>query len=224
MFDNNYICQPKGIPLVSFYKEFKTNHNVKIFTHMHYHSDFEIIYIKHGQAKMIINENEIMAGDNSILLINPYETHYGEILSNSFSYYCIDFDIKMLSLENEKKILNSRLKYTNHLCGKVFENYISKICNAFEDGNIGWKLLAKGNLLILFSLIENDVIYPESQKNLFSKSVIDYIEDHFYETISSQNASNALGYNQSYFCRIFKKQFQMSFGDYLNIYRVNKAI
>ncbi len=223
MFDNNYICQPKGIPLVSFYTDFKVNENNKIFTPLHYHSDFEILYIKNGKAKMIIDEKEFFANDNSIIFINPFETHYGEILSDNFSYYCIDFDIKLLSLKQENEILKSKLKYKNFMEEKIYEEYIKNIFEAYKNEKDGWELFAKGNLFILFSLIENNIIRSESQKNIFAKNVIEYIENHFNEAISSKNAAEALGYNQSYFCRTFKKTFQMSFCDYLNLYRINKA-
>ena len=223
MFNDNYICPNKGIPLVTYYKESEKNHIDKIFTPLHYHSDFEILYIKQGKAKMIIDKTEIIAGKGSILLINPYETHYGEIISDSFSYYCIDFNIKLLFLKNETEILNRRIKYVNHLKGEFFEPYVKNILEAYESENPDWELAAKGNLFLLFSLLSGNITVSESGENIFAKKVIDFIEEHFNETISSTDAAKSVGYNHSYFCRTFKKQFRMTFSEYLNIYRTGRA-
>lgn len=224
MFDNNYKVSAKGIPFVSYYRELKNSELPYTFTHMHYHSDFEILYIEKGTAKMLIGGNTIVLSENSMLLINPYETHYGEIISNDFSYYCLDFDIKLLSLAYEQKILNEEIRYANHLNGKELSKFIKSAHNAFEKENPGWQLLLTGNLLILFSYFETSLVSSTpSKENEFTKKVINYLRENYANNITSKTISQALNYNQSYFCRMFKKTFLMRFCDYLNIYRIRKA-
>ena len=54
----------------------------------------------------------------------------------------------------------------------------------------------------------------------FVKDVLDYISEHLFDSVTSKQASKSLNFNQSYFCRTFKKNFGMSFSDYLNGERV----
>lgn len=224
MFDNKYEISSKGIPYVSFYREFNNLETPMPFTHMHYHSDFEILYIKKGTAKMLISGNTIILSDNSLLLINPYETHYGEITSTEFSYYCLDFDMKMLSLPKEKQMLNEEIKYINHLNGEIFKKYIKDAHNAFENEKTGWQLALTGNLLILFSHLETKLISTlPSKENEFTKKVINYLKENYANNITSKTISEALNYNQSYFCRMFKKSFSFKFCEYLNYYRIRKS-
>ena len=106
MFDDNYEIENKGFPLVTYFKEINNVIPPRIFTQMHYHSDFEILYIIEGKAKMMVNTETFTVKKGSLVLINPYDVHYGEIISKEFSYYCIDFDPKLLWDKYEKQYVN----------------------------------------------------------------------------------------------------------------------
>ena len=224
MFDDNYIVESKGIPLVSYHKELKKIKTPYIFTHTHYHSDFEILYIVKGKAKMQIDGNIFHAQSESLIIINPYEVHYGEISSENFEYFCIDFNIGLLSLPYEAEILAEEKKFSNHLIKKELKPYIENIFSSYETEPPGWRLSAVGNLMILFSFLEQHLISSvPSRKKEFSKKVINYINENYSGNITSGTIAEALSYNQSYFCRTFKKLFGLKFNEYLNIYRIKIA-
>lgn len=50
-----------------------------------------------------------------------------------------------------------------------------------------------------------------------------FVEAHYQEDISMQDAAAALRYSDAYFCKLFKQCFKVNFSAYLNEYRVNKA-
>ena len=50
-----------------------------------------------------------------------------------------------------------------------------------------------------------------------------FIEAHYQEDISMQDAAEALRYSDAYFCKLFKQCFKVNFSTYLNEYRVQKA-
>ena len=50
-----------------------------------------------------------------------------------------------------------------------------------------------------------------------------FINAHYREDISMQDAAAALRYSDAYFCKLFKQCFKVNFSAYLNEYRVNKA-
>ena len=58
---------------------------------------------------------------------------------------------------------------------------------------------------------------------LFTAKVLRYINENYSRQITSKEAAEALGYDQSYFCRNFKKNFHACFSDHLNMYRVAVA-
>lgn len=50
-----------------------------------------------------------------------------------------------------------------------------------------------------------------------------FIDAHYGEDISMQDAAAALRYSDAYFCKLFKQCFKVNFSAYLNEYRVSKA-
>ena len=50
-----------------------------------------------------------------------------------------------------------------------------------------------------------------------------FIENHYREDISMQDAAAALRYSDAYFCKLFKQCFKVNFSAYLNEFRVKKA-
>ncbi len=65
---------------------------------------------------------------------------------------------------------------------------------------------------------------PELMKNqLFTEYIRGYIETHYMEDISLQDAAAQLHYSDAYFCRFFKQNFDKNFIMYLSELRVEKA-
>ena len=64
----------------------------------------------------------------------------------------------------------------------------------------------------------------DSVKNqIFKEQIFEYIEKHYMEDISLQDAASQLNYSDPYFCRFFKQNFDKNFIMYLSELRVEKA-
>lgn len=50
-----------------------------------------------------------------------------------------------------------------------------------------------------------------------------FIDAHYMEELSMQDAARAMRYSDAYFCKLFKQCFHVNFSAYLNEYRVEKA-
>ena len=53
--------------------------------------------------------------------------------------------------------------------------------------------------------------------------ICNFIEAHYREDISMQDAAAALRYSDAYFCKLFKQCFKVNFSAYLNEFRVGRA-
>ena len=70
----------------------------------------------------------------------------------------------------------------------------------------------------------NEEEKQEPMKNqLFADYIRGYIEAHYMEDISLQDAAEQLHYSDAYFCRFFKQNFDKNFIMYLTELRVEKA-
>ena len=112
MFDKKYICSPKGLPFVAYYKELSKNTG-EIFTKLHFHDDFEILYICSGSATFNIDGKTYIADADTMVLVNPFETHSAKVLKPPLSFYCLDFDITILDMEHTDSLLKEKVKYAN---------------------------------------------------------------------------------------------------------------
>lgn len=227
MFDDNYTIPAKGIPFVAYQKECRSEAESFIFTHLHYHSDFEILFITEGHVQMKINDAPLEANSGDILLINPFDVHYGVSSHSYLSYYCLDFNIKMLDLPDETALLSEEIKYRHIIHAPLSEQlsqHLKAATCAYLDEPAGWQLVVRGSLLLFFSAL-SDWLYSSApnKNNIFTKTVLKFIDDNYALPITSREAAEALSYNQSHFCRLFRKSFTTSFSSFLNEYRIKKA-
>jgi len=177
------------------------------------------------------------------LIISPYAIHSAAVSGHvNTSYYCICFDLSILSDEELKNGLEDntlwissplvkKMSETKGTEGKIntraLTDYIEKAFHACEKKEMGWELTATGNLSLLFGLLKSYHFFEENlldkKEKQFGKQAMDYINTHFAEEITSRSAAEALFLNQSYFCRLFKKNFGFCFAEYLTAYRLEKA-
>jgi AraC-like DNA-binding protein len=192
---------------------------------MHYHRDMELLFIDEGETSMQIAGRTLCVKGGSLLIVNPYEVHSGEVKRGGYAHRCICFDMELLGLPHADQILSGGMGYVNVIEEAVsLEPHFTACYEAVKERTDGWELRAKGNLLMLFSsLTDRMVSTVPSKDQTFSKGVLDYIEEHYAEDITSREVAEHFSYDHSYFCRKFKVLFLRKFSDFLNEYRVTIA-
>ena len=194
-------------------------------TFMHYHRDMELLFIDEGETTMQVAGRELKAGKGSLIIVNPYEVHSGETTGGKYAHRCICFDLEQLGLPQTSEMLSGEMGYNNLINDtELVRQYFSACFETVKNRFDGWEMRAKGNLLMMFSALTDKITAssPTKEQN-FSKAVLDYIEQHFSENITSKEVADFFSYDHSYFCRKFKALFSQSFSDFLNGYRVSKA-
>lgn len=72
-----------------------------------------------------------------------------------------------------------------------------------------------------FPAIQDEV--DDVRTSIIRAEMYAFIEMHYREDISMQDAASALRYSDAYFCKLFKQCFKVNFSTYLNEFRVQKA-
>lgn len=70
---------------------------------------------------------------------------------------------------------------------------------------------------------ESSVKIENARISIAQRVILDYIEKHYMEDISLQDAADALHYSDVYFCKLFKQCFDKNFTSYMAEYRIGKA-
>lgn len=210
-----------------------------VFSAYHYHEGVEILRILEGSAKIVINNRPIAVEKDDLLIINAFDAH-GTYLSDTdltFSRSCVMFhpyhifpaesgddrffaDLKSICFEN--KIA------ANHPAAEALRTCVDHVTDLFQKRDDGWTVKAFAEVMRFYSIVVENKLYREQSENTsymfdFMTRVSTYIADHFDEDISTTDIAAHCQYSTEHFCRLFKKCFDKTFKDYLNIYRIQKA-
>ncbi|XJS10413.1 helix-turn-helix transcriptional regulator [Aerococcaceae bacterium WGS1372] len=142
----------------------------------------------------------------------------------SHNYLIINYNINNTNFNTK---IGRFIRCHNPLSVKInyfFKEILTEISTPSRNFNAIVRKLF--NLIILFEKNEtvNDFLDP-SQINLSQKiqTALFYIHNHFHQAITIQDMANVVGYSQSHFCNIFKKETNYTPIQYLTKYRMEHA-
>ena len=114
---------------------------------------------------------------------------------------------------------------------KLSSNAINLINSAFfekENHNLYEYLSIKKEADFINYIISTSDIIQKYKKNkqqieLYNKTIA-YIEKNYMNEITLEEISSHIGFSPWFFCKFFKKHSNITFTDYLNKFRIKKAI
>lgn len=197
----------------------------------HHHMEFEMTLLTEGNARVLINDRIVEASAGDLILINPMEVHRFEVEEGcSCSLICCCFACEMIQKERVAEELKAeKLHITNLIRDKEegaerLKELFGKLIEVYRADGPYVDMEATAYLSLLFAgLLTYGFAEQPGQKgrsDRFCSQMLQYIGEHYREPITSADAAGFCSYDQSYFCRTFKKHFGMNFSEYLNRYRV----
>lgn len=220
------------LPELGFQIEFVTmKHN----SPPHWHREMEILFILNGSAtittggeKFKMESLDFMAIDCSIIheAIYRLPQTMGICIHISKSHlrkYLADIDLFHFSCIPEKLQPEQRDAY-NRLCTYLKDLTVlyfeQKPSYAFRCSALIMSIMAELTDSFSTRFSEADLT-PDVNQMTRIRQVFQYVEQHYQESISLQDAADELGLNREYFCRFFKKNTGMPFLRYVNQVRMN---
>lgn len=218
------------------------NRNLSVFQH-HHHEVFELIYITEGEFLITLEEEKYHLKKGDILVMNPFEIHYGEWIPNGIhnEYICLTCTARQLFQSRNSNLYKINERFSSG--ERVFENYLpadsdagiqvaallNELNGLISEDSAVTECKATATLYLLFAvLLEKCYIAPGESKqptrNIdFIRNVTAYLNEHYTESISTADISKALFMTSSRFCHSFRQNFDMSFSNYLCKFRVIRA-
>ncbi|MBE5935581.1 MAG: helix-turn-helix domain-containing protein [Lachnospiraceae bacterium] len=206
----------------------------------HWHNEIEIIYIKKGNLKIIIDDKEYNGVENDVFVVNPGQIHMMTTSDLSVDYYTILFDINLIEFEQKDEmntyltaIRNEELRlatYVNECASyKKILAYLKEICALNEEKNKLYMLDTKLRILLIIRvLLENYM--ADSAGNVYGgkniaikREILTYIENNYSSKISLGDIADIVHMSEKYFSRFFKENFGVTFVEYVNSVRLEKA-
>ena len=225
MVNNSFKVRYKSLPIAI---SKSTNSN----TETHNHPEFEILKILKGSGSVWGGGEEYKVSEGDLIFVNPMQVHLSSYdKNNAYAHKCVCFNLSLIGDEllrsnlRKETALVTPLISVNSPYNAIFSDYFELLYSSCENEREVFSMEAPCYITLIFStLIKGGYVNVNAvTKNdaEFEKTVVSYISEHLFENITSLKASKELNFNQSYFCRNFKKCFGMSFSNYVNLERVS---
>ena len=208
----------------------------------HWHAEFELIYIKKGKGKIIVDFESHIVLAPCIVLILPGQLHSIEMFQKeSMEYENILFMPSMLIARIPDTANTDFISPLVH--GKItvptvfprnytyFEDIQLTIdaCDALNKTKpLGYELMIKSKLFEFFFILhnrcrnyQNESISRHSLDKI--KVIIKYVENHYMEKITIGDVAELTSFSESHFMKYFKASMGISFIDYVKDYRLTMA-
>lgn len=206
---------------------------------VHWHDEFEIIYVRSGFLTVSISGESYIGKTGDAFVVSPGNLHLMGSQSGTVDYYTFLFPLKYISFRTDDMLdekllepLNSghlmicpRVKDTaKELCEQLIEIYMAK--KDESESKITTQVRTK-IILLQFILemwkkgfvIENDT----SGRNTVEKEMVSYIQQNFTGKISLREFGEQFHLSEKYISRYFKEHFHITLSQYVTYLRLEHA-
>lgn len=206
---------------------------------VHWHDEFEIIYVRSGFLTVSISGESYIGKTGDAFVVSPGNLHLMGAQTGTVDYYTFLFPLKYISFRTDDMLdekllepLNSghlmicpRVKDTaKELCEQLIEIYEAK--KDESESKITTQVRTK-IILLQFILemwkkgfvIENDT----SGRNIVEKEMVSYIQQNFTGKISLREFGEQFHLSEKYISRYFKEHFHITLSQYVTYLRLEHA-
>lgn len=183
---------------------------------LHFHENIEIVYVLQGQIEYVNNTEKQTLLPGEVIFLPPYFSHSFHS-PNETDSAAVVIPSKYLSDYNREF---SDLYFTK-MTNPVYNQQIFTLMKAIADDTpetpelvrIGWVNLLLGYIIMHYPSV------PYNKSDILMKNIAVYVNDHYTEKLTLEKIAHYFGYNPSYFSRMFRSLFNISFTDYVNSVR-----
>lgn len=188
---------------------------------------FLVHYVIDGEGTFQVNNTTFKLYKNQGFVIYPNVlTYYEADASNPWYYNWVGFS----GFKAETYLKQANLSRTNPIFtykkGGLIEEYIDEMIQ-YKSPTEENELKLHGLLFLFLSELVGNAdklkITEHSQKEIYIKKCIQYIEMHFSHDITIFHLAEYIGLNRSYLSSIFKSYLNMSPQEFLIKYRMDMA-
>ena len=205
----------------------------------HCHPYYELLYVRNGGGKYVVESAEYPLLPNTLLIIRPYEFHYVCPSRNSLYDRWMIYFYKDTLWDNSLTSLSFIRSDVNKGKGAYFafdsdDNAITAVlknmdtaCEMFDgrrrrsSKEEAMQISLLSQALLLLSLEEHESRAPTD--NDLIGSVIEYLNIHVAEDINLDDISQKFFISKYYLCRAFREHTGVSMLTYLNTKRIAMA-
>lgn len=205
---------------------------------VHWHEEMEVIAVKKGSGMVTVDRETYPVQAGGLVVVFPGQLH--GIGPGEMEYENIIFQPSMLMTGGndsctlrylrpvaEQALARPLLVEEGSQSWEEFREWVSRLDRVSDRREEGWQLAIKGLLFYLLALIaRREDFQPEARPGKSReriKSLLAYLEEHYGEEVSVEQAAALCYYSKSHFMKYFKQYMGIPFTSYVNDLRLARA-
>lgn len=194
----------------------------------HWHEHIELLYFKKGGCRMSCGGEFVKIEDENIVVVNSNELHSFD-RSNTDILFFIQINPAFFSDIKFDNIIFKNLIPKDETIKNCFEEMFTEFYSKKE----GYDMAIKGCVYRLMTHIlrnyKKESLSDYDLKQRKSKirridTILTYISDHYDDKLTTSMLAEKFFLNEHYFCHFFKNATSQSPSEYINHYRIEKAL
>jgi AraC-like DNA-binding protein/mannose-6-phosphate isomerase-like protein (cupin superfamily) len=202
---------------------------------IHYHDELEFLAVYDGVFGCTVYDKEYIAKAGDVIFINsrvPHSTRNVEPARVGLVQFkesdFVDTEIT--------KIIKYSMRFQSQVSSpiRIFHSEelfdaLDLILKEVDEKKNSYEIFVRSGAYRVLGFLYREGVLSDSERIYNTREVqkvlpiLSYINNFYQENLTLESVSSKLGFDQSYFCRIFKTATGATFTEYLNFVRICKA-
>ncbi|MDD2356200.1 MAG: AraC family transcriptional regulator [Lachnospiraceae bacterium] len=202
----------------------------------HWHREIELIYVRSGTAEIHVTDRSFSAGSGDLILCDSGDIHYCDRHSSDSCLDFVLFDTSFISTHYKYSYLASHIFSKAGLASRGLDTQLEYLLAVLDDelGNrqsFYQEIVTSAirgfwyHLLREFPERTDKTAMQDRRTSMITdfQNVLTFLEEHYGENISLDDAAEMMSFSSSHFSRLFKQMTGTGFVRYLSIIRISQA-
>lgn len=209
----------------------------------HWHLEYEIVYVKKGRQRVILDKNMVELKEGEILIVAPGEFHAymneeGKSVTVIIVFEQIIFHNLGLSNQEKELFLSffDKTQIAQNTYPKELKALLDDLCMKIhterQEQKPSYIMYLHAYVYQFIMAIFRNLTFeelPDYREGMFKRKynklapVLNYVAENYAQSITLEDATNMVHFSKYYFCKLFKEVTDTTFVNYLNGIRVSKA-
>lgn len=201
----------------------------------HFHQEIELLYLLEGTMELTVGDKEIHLETDDVIVINPNKKH-GFRASDDILFAQLSIAYEMVSdiFQTTEVIFwcdstkgdNEQFAELRSVLKQLLNHYLSTQGNVVNFGHIAlcYQVMDLLSTNFLVQAADKENMSEEDRFEYRIMQINNYIRGNYQQPISIKDLSEKLYLSNGYLSRFFKKNYGMSFVEYLTNIRLYHAV
>jgi AraC-like DNA-binding protein len=202
----------------------------------HWHKEIELIYIKSGSCRIHITDHSFTAHTGDLVVCESGVIHYSDSydMDNSLDFIIFDTSILGSIFHNPNFVcpLVTKEQLDSYGLSERLHDLIDTVSSELKKKEPYYQEIVISSLQTFWFLLkrfhpraEADTVPDGRRSRMLAdmQTLLEYIDEHYADSISLEYAAGCMNFSNSYFSKTFKKLMGTNFVTYLNMVRVEHA-